>query len=172
MTDVVIEYLWFLAKAFTVYIFAYGFVNFTLNSYFDRKKKLTSEYLKAGSEALNKIVERKKEKQITMDLYIAERQSGKTTMLIKMSAETGAIIVAPNHLMASYIVKMAIKLGINIPTPITVNDYIHILSMGGLNKTQKYLIDELQMALHRMNVEAATFDNNYVIFGVKDKDNT
>lgn len=63
MVDVVIEYLWFLAKAFTAYIFACGLVNFTLNSYFDRKKKLTSEYLKAGSEALNKIVERKKEKE-------------------------------------------------------------------------------------------------------------
>ena len=60
MVNDVLEYIWFLAKAFTAYIFACGFVNFTLNSYFDRKKKLVSEYLKAGSEALNEIVERKK----------------------------------------------------------------------------------------------------------------
>lgn len=103
-----------------------------------------------------------------MNLYISERRSGKTTMLIKMSAETGAIIVVPNYMMASHIVYMAIKLGLSIPTPITVNDYIHILSMGGLNKTQKYFIDDLQMVLHRMNVEAATIDNDHVIFGVKE----
>ena len=103
-----------------------------------------------------------------MNLYVAERQSGKTTMLIKMSAETGAIIVAPNYMMVSHIVQMAIKLGLNIPTPITVKDYIYILSRGGLNKTQKYLIDELQMVLHRMNVEAATVDSDHVIFGVKE----
>ena len=63
MVEDVIEYIWFLAKVFTAYIFACGFANLTLNSYFDRKKKLTSEYLKAGSEALNKMAERKKEKE-------------------------------------------------------------------------------------------------------------
>ena len=43
-----------------------------------------------------------------MNLYISKRQSGKTTMLIKMSAETGAIIVAPNYMMVSHIVQMNI----------------------------------------------------------------
>ena len=55
-----IEFLELVAKLLSIYFFACGLVNFTLNSYFDRKKKLTSEYLKAGSEALNKIIEKKK----------------------------------------------------------------------------------------------------------------
>ena len=69
-------------------------------------------------------------------IYIGERQSGKTTMLIEMSEKTGA----------------------KIPVPITVTNYIRLLANGGLGKSEKYLVDELQMMLSAMNVEAATVD--------------
>ena len=51
-----------------------------------------------------------------MTVYIARRQAGKTTYLIRVSAKTGAVIVAPTYQMVSYIDQMARKLGLKIST--------------------------------------------------------
>lgn len=88
-----------------------------------------------------------------MQIYIGERQSGKTIMLIEMSEKTGATIVV-----AKYIRLLAAQMGKKIPVPITVTNYICLLASGGLGKSEKYLVDELQMMLSAMNVEAATVD--------------
>lgn len=40
----------------------------------------------------------------------------------------------------------------------TTWNYIRLLASGGLGKSEKYLVDELQMMLSAMNVEAATVD--------------
>ena len=77
-----------------------------------------------------------------MQIYIGERQSGKTTMLIEMSEKTGATIVVATYPMANYIIRL--------------------LARGGLGKSEKYLVDELQMMLSAMNVEAATVDCNCI----------
>ena len=87
-------------------------------------------------------------------VYIGERQSGKTTTLIKMSEKTGATIVVATYPMAKYIQLLAAQMG----KKITVTNYIRLLASGGLSKSQKYLVDELQMMLSAMNVEAATVD--------------
>ncbi len=86
-------------------------------------------------------------------IYIGERQSGKTTMLIEMSEKTVA-----TYPMANYIQLLAAQMGKKIPVPITVTNYIRLLASGGLGKSEKYLVDELQMMLSAMNVEAATVD--------------
>lgn len=86
-------------------------------------------------------------------VYIGERQSGKTTMLIEMSEKTGA-----TYPMAKYIQLLAAQMGKKIPVPITVTNYIRLLASGSLGKSEKYLVDELQMMLSAMNVEAATVD--------------
>lgn len=91
-----------------------------------------------------------------MNIYAAERQTGKTTMLVKESAKTGAIIVTPNRQMGSYIISLADRLGVDIPAPITVKQYIQILANGRPASGQKYLVDELQMMLSQMGVETAT----------------
>ena len=91
-------------------------------------------------------------------VYIGERQSGKTTTLIKMSEKTGATIIVATYPMAKYIQLLAAQMGKKIPVPITVTNYIRLLASGGLSKSQKYLVDELQMMLSAMNVEAATVD--------------
>lgn len=93
-----------------------------------------------------------------MKIYIGERQSGKTTLLIKESARTQATIVVVNYAMGNCIRLMAETMGLKIPPPITVTNYIQLLASGGLGKTQKYLVDELQMMLSAMNVEVATVD--------------
>lgn len=91
-------------------------------------------------------------------IYIGERQSGKTTMLIEISEKTGAIIVAATYPMAKYIQLLANQMGKKIPVPISATNYIRLLARGGLGKSEKYLVDELQMVLSAMNVEAATVD--------------
>lgn len=95
-------------------------------------------------------------------IYIGERQSGKTTMLIEMSEKTGATIVVATYPMAKYIQLLAAKMGKKIPVPITVTNYIRLLASGGLGRFEKYLVDELQMMLQQMNIEAATADNRCV----------
>jgi hypothetical protein len=93
-----------------------------------------------------------------MTVYIAGRQTGKTSRLVRESAITGAIIVVPTYQMAEHTLWTAKQLNLKIPEPITVTDYIYRLAKGGLGKTQKYLIDELQMMLCQMNVETATLN--------------
>lgn len=57
-------------------------------------------------------------------IYIGERQSGKTTMLIEMSEKTGATIVVATYPMAKYIQLLAAQMGKKIPVPIKVmNDF-------------------------------------------------
>lgn len=104
-----------------------------------------------------------------MTVYIAGRQTGKTLFLIRESARTGAIIVAPTNQMVNYIDKMARDFGLKIPPPITIVDWIKMMPH---KRDQKYLVDELQSALHQMNVVMATLDTNSKemvhMFGVKE----
>lgn len=95
-------------------------------------------------------------------IYVGCRQSGKTTMLVQESARTGAIIVVPTYQMCCHVVIVAEKLGLKIPDPITVGNYIRILARNGLGQTQKYLVDELQMMLSQMGVETATVDGGAI----------
>lgn len=97
-----------------------------------------------------------------MKIYSAERGAGKTTTLIEESAKTGAIIVVASYSMINYTMGLAKRLNLDIPKPITVTNYLRVLIYGGLNRNQKYLVDELQMILSQMNVETATVDMDYI----------
>ena len=97
-----------------------------------------------------------------MKIYSAERGVGKTTALIKESAKTGAIIVVASYRRVNHTVGLAKRLGLDIPEPITVTNYLKLLVCGGFNKEQKYLVDELQMMLSQMNVKTSTVDANCI----------
>lgn len=98
-----------------------------------------------------------------MKLYVAKRQEGKTTMLIKQSAQTGAIIVVATKAMAQYVKESAKKRGLSIPDPISIDHYIQILAQGGPSHlNQKYLLDDLQTILIRLGVDTATIDENTI----------
>lgn len=107
-----------------------------------------------------------------MTVYVAGRQAGKTVFLIQQSAKTGAVIVAPNSHMVRYIDNMARTLELQIPPPITVFDWVRGMAGQRKNSDKGYLVDELQMMLHQLNVQAATLDENYKemvhMFGVKE----
>lgn len=59
-----------------------------------------------------------------MQIFYGGRQNGKTMMLIKKSAETGMYILAPNRKRADIIVKQAHDMGLKIPNPVTIQDYL------------------------------------------------
>ena len=90
-------------------------------------------------------------------IYVGERRSGKTTMLIEMSERTGSPIVVRTYQMGREIQRLANQMGKNIPTPVTVGNYIRRFAYSGVRE-QKYLVDEFQMILSAMNIEAATAD--------------
>lgn len=90
-----------------------------------------------------------------MEIYISGRQFGKTTMLIKESARTGATIAVATYHMARHIKTMANYLGLDIPEPVTYTQIFHSFREG--EKT-RYLVDELQMMLHQLNVDICTLD--------------
>lgn len=84
-----------------------------------------------------------------MRMIIGPRCSGKTTSLIQVSADTGVPIIAPTMMMAGYIKQKAKEYGLDIPEPTSINK---IVNQGG--KSGKYLIDELEMCLRQLGIDA------------------
>lgn len=91
-------------------------------------------------------------------IYSMPRCSGKTTMLIKRSSETGMTIVVPTMAMRDQVKKEAFDLGLNIPDPITIRQFVATIYNDNMMHKESYLIDELQLALRIMGVDAATVD--------------
>lgn len=98
-------------------------------------------------------------------IYSGKRQSGKTTKLIKESAATGAVIVAPTKFNAEYIKTIALKMQLYIPEPISIETFIKEQFLH-TSDGKHYLIDELQAVLHHLKIDAATADEDS-IFGSK-----
>lgn len=90
-----------------------------------------------------------------MNIYISGRQFGKTTMLIKESARTGATIAVATYQMVEYVQGMAALMDLKIPEPVTYAEMFRTYREG---KTKRYLVDELQMMLSQLNVDIATVD--------------
>ena len=80
------------------------------------------------------------------EYIIGERRSGKTTELIKRSAETGAYILVANKHMASLVSTQAKMNGYAIPYPITIDDMISVNISSDI-RSKGVLIDELDMVL-------------------------
>ena len=90
------------------------------------------------------------------DFIIGKRQSGKTTELIKRSAETGAIIVAATMIQADAIYYEATTMGFDIPRPISIRVLQNIISgqrkpyTYNELKTKGLLVDELQLLFRQL----------------------
>lgn len=86
------------------------------------------------------------------ELIVRNRQSGKTTELIRRSAATGAIIVCINYNMVQYTLRKAAKLGLTIPKPIT-----HEMLLGNWlrgKSAQPFLIDDFERLIPRLLAHA------------------
>ena len=106
-------------------------------------------------------------------ICVGDRQSGKTVRLILRSCLDRQIIVAATSVSVRYIKQKATELGLNIPEPITYGEFINnrhnefINNEGKTNETNKFLIDELQIFLSRLNVDEATLDKDSVSYLTK-----
>lgn len=100
-----------------------------------------------------------------MICIVGDRRSGKTTALIKMSAETGIPIFAPTSGMAKCIEKQAEDMGVSIPRP----EVLRKDNKGVYLHGHKAMVDEVQMMLRYhfgIDVVCATLDRDH--FAVKD----
>lgn len=86
------------------------------------------------------------------EYIIVERRSGKTTELIRRSAETGAYILVANKSTASLVFKQAKMNDYDIPYPITINEVLSC-TIDRSVWLKGILIDELDMILSRLLVE-------------------
>lgn len=94
-----------------------------------------------------------------MHKIIRKRGAGKTTDLIRKSAETGTYILCANRKRALHIQKMADHLGLKIPFPVTVQEYF--MSDGFLNSYIKSVYiddadDVLQTVFNKVDIEIIT----------------
>lgn len=81
-----------------------------------------------------------------MKWLLAERQSGKTTELIRRcSDDEYSLIVCPNQSMCKNTYAYAKELGLDIPMPITFDDFVN----GKFDRrhVERFYFDELQMSL-------------------------
>ena len=84
-----------------------------------------------------------------MKVILGHRQTGKTVKLIRMSAKTNTYIVASSQQEASRIFRKAKELGLNIPLPITFNEFIsHGYYGKGING---FLIDNADYLLRSLS---------------------
>lgn len=76
-------------------------------------------------------------------MIIKPRQTGRTTEIIKMAAENNLYIVTTDRQRALYIAKMAQKLGLKIPFPITIRE----LPVRPYSFINEVLIDDADQVL-------------------------
>lgn len=80
-------------------------------------------------------------------ITIGERQSGKTTKLIKRSAAEGSYILVATKCQAGEISKQAREMGFDTPYPVTVEDYFKYKFRGSDITRKGILIDEVDLVL-------------------------
>ena len=84
-----------------------------------------------------------------MDIYVGGRGSGKSTTLIKKSAETGAYILVATKCQARAVYRQAKEMGYDIPFPVTVSEITTGRKYFNDSYMKKHglLIDELRLVL-------------------------
>ncbi|WP_306353686.1 hypothetical protein [Flavobacterium sp. '19STA2R22 D10 B1'] len=95
-----------------------------------------------------------------MEIIIKNRRAGKTTSLIKLCSETQYTIVCANKKQVGYIGEVSIEMGINIPVPITFDEFVH----KDYNDSIKgFLIDDADcfiQQLTKVKITAMTLSND------------
>lgn len=82
-----------------------------------------------------------------MDILIGKRQYGKTTHLIRRSADEGVYILTSNYPRASEIFDMAKNMNLDIPYPVTLDEYLNYGFKGSSITRDGILIDDADQIL-------------------------
>ncbi len=97
-----------------------------------------------------------------MQIISRKRRMGKTTELIRMSAETFAYIVVPTKNDASKVSQMAREMGLDIPFPLSFDEFIRGQYYG--KNIKGFLIDNADMLLQYMSkgvaIKAISLNDN------------
>lgn len=82
-----------------------------------------------------------------MDILVGKRQHGKTTHLIRRSADEFVYILTSNYRRASEIFNMAKNMNLDIPYPVTLHEYLRIGFKGSSITRNGILIDDADQIL-------------------------
>lgn len=86
-----------------------------------------------------------------MNIIIGKRCSGKTTELIKESAEKQIYILVGTNAMARCVFDMAKEMGLNIPFPVTVYEYFRGAKFRGSSiRRDGLLIDDADVVFQQI----------------------
>lgn len=85
-----------------------------------------------------------------MYTIVGGRHSGKTIELIKESARTGTYIMAANKERARYLFDFAKKLGIDIPYPVTPEEYFRNRFDGSIIRKKGIYVDDADDVLQKI----------------------
>jgi len=83
-----------------------------------------------------------------MDVIVTGRQGGKTTQLIRRAAEQFAYIVCPDRTQAGRIARKARAMSLDIPQPITFDDFIQRRWHG--RGIRAFMLDNLDACIQSM----------------------
>ena len=96
-----------------------------------------------------------------MNKIIKGRRQGKTTELIKRSAETRTYILVANRQRVEQVFKQAQSMGLNIPYPVTVEEYMRSGFRGSF--INSILIDDaddvLSQVFSNVRIETITMSD-------------
>lgn len=85
------------------------------------------------------------------EIIIKERGTGKTTELIKRAAKDGLYILTDTKRSAACIADMARRMGLHIPFPVTVEEYLHGSKFrGSCIRRDGLLIDDAELVFRNL----------------------
>ncbi len=95
------------------------------------------------------------------EIIAGKRQSGRSTALIRKSAETGIYILVANRKRAEHLALLARDLGYNIPFPVTLQDYLRCRFAGSCIRREGIFIDDVDDVVEELfnpiEIKAVTF---------------
>lgn len=108
---------------------------------------------------------------MTLNIY-GGRCSGRTAMLIKMSAATGKYILCRNRQEARHIADMANEMKLYIPYPVTVEEYFKSDKFtGSFIRRDGLLIDNVDLVVKEIfkgiDIHAVTFEKTPEMYEIK-----
>lgn len=110
-----------------------------------------------------------------MELIIRGRRNGKTAELIKRSAATRTYILTTTELRARNIFAQARNMGLDIPFPVTIDDYFSSHGFAGSYIKKVYMDDEDEVLRHifnRVEIEAVTITDETERSGTDERGGT
>lgn len=126
---------------------------------FDERLYDRDNYPGAAAEAIAPLRHKIDPLPQSMTLIVGERQAGKTSKLIRMSAAGHGTIVALTEQSVKYIKTQAKAMNLSIPEPINLSTFLY----NRRGTTGPYLLDELGWALKYLGVKVATLDDECAI---------